>query len=89
MRYPGPPWLEFYRLSDSLGGDIGEWVEAYRQDCVTLGRRVQLLWADGKSEAEALDIDSEFGLIVRMPDGSKTTVRTGEVSVRGLYGYVE
>ncbi len=80
---------EFYRLSDSLGGDIGEWVEAYRQDCVTLGRRVQLLWADGKSEAEALDIDSEFGLIVRMPDGSKTTVRTGEVSVRGLYGYVE
>ena len=80
---------EFYRLSESLGGDIREWVDAYRRDCVTLGRRVRLLWAERQTEAEALDIDGEFGLVVRLPDGRETTVRTGEVSVRGLYGYAE
>jgi hypothetical protein len=65
-------------------------------------RRLQLLdsfdGARGMSEklkpkggetAEALDIDEEFGLVVRRPDGAVKTVRSGEVSVRGLYGYTE
>ena len=80
---------ELYRLSGDLGGDISPWVEAYRRDCVNLGRPVRLLWTDRQTEAEAVDIDGQFGLVVRLPDGSLTTVRTGEVSVRGLYGYVE
>lgn len=80
---------ELYRLSEALGSDISSWVDAYRRDCVNLGKRVQLLWTDHQTEAEAVDIDGQFGLVVRLPDGSKTTVRTGEVSVRGLYGYVE
>ena len=37
----------------------------------------------------ALDVDEQFGLIVRRQDGTVTTVRSGEVSVRGLYGYTE
>ena len=80
---------EFFHLSDSLGGSIGQWVDAYRRDCVTLGKPVKLLWTDHQTEAVALDVDGQFGLIVRFPDGAKTTVRTGEVSVRGMYGYVE
>ena len=80
---------ELYRLSDALSGDTRPWVEAYRRDCVNLGKRVQLLWTDHQTEAEAVDIDDQFGLVVRLADGSLTTVRTGEVSVRGLYGYVE
>ena len=80
---------ELYRLSDALGGDTRPWAEAYRRDCVNLGKRVQLLWTDHQTEAEAVDIDEQFGLVVRLADGTLTTVRTGEVSVRGLYGYVE
>ena len=80
---------ELYRLSESLGGSAEDWVEEYRRRCVTLGKDVQLLWAEGRESARALDIDGQFGLVVRRPDGSVTTVRTGEVSVRGLYGYVE
>lgn len=64
-------------------------MEEYRRRCVTLGRPVQLLWTQGRERAQALDIDSQFGLVVRRSDGSVTTVRTGEVSVRGLYGYTE
>lgn len=51
---------------------------------------MRLLRPDGGGEtAEALDIDEEFGLVVRRPDGAVKTVRSGEVSVRGLYGYTE
>lgn len=80
---------EFNRLGETLGGDIRPWVDAYRRDCVTLGKPVRLLWTGGQTQADALDIDSQFGLIVRLPDGGEQIVRTGEVSVRGLYGYVE
>lgn len=80
---------ELFRLSDCLGGDCGDWVAAYRRACVTLGRPVRLLWTQGQRQAEALDVDDQFGLVVRLEDGTVTTVRTGEVSVRGLYGYAE
>lgn len=80
---------ELIHLSDALGGDLSSWVDAYRRDCVTLGKPVRLMWTDGQTQAEALDIDGQFGLLVRMPDGTESVVRTGEVSVRGLYGYVE
>ena len=79
----------FYRLGEDLGGDISPWVEAYRRDCVTLGKEVRLLWTEGQERARALDVDGQFGLVVRREDGTETTVRTGEVSVRGMYGYVE
>ena len=80
---------EFSRLSDSLGGNDAQWVDAYRRDCVTLGKPVKLLWTDHQTEAVALDVDDQFGLVVRFPNGAETTVRTGEVSVRGMYGYVD
>lgn len=56
---------------------------------MNLGRTVRLLGTDGGETAEALDIDGDFGLVVRMADGTVRTVRSGEVSVRGLYGYTE
>ena len=78
------------RMGDALGGDLTAWVERYRKDCVTLCRPVRLLWREGDSrEAVALDVDEQFGLQVRYRDGSTETIRSGEVSVRGLYGYVE
>ena len=71
-------------------GETGPYLAEYRRRCVNLGRTVRLLGPDGGGEtAEALDIDEEFGLVVRRPDGAVKTVRSGEVSVRGLYGYTE
>lgn len=75
---------------DICRGDTRRYLEAYRRDCVTIGKTVQLVSADGtRMVAEALDVDEDFGLVVRMDDGTKRTVRTGEVSVRGMYGYVD
>ena len=73
-----------------LEDDLHPWLAAYRQDCVNLGKVVQLIQPDGSREtAVARDIDADFGLVVETVDGVAQTVRTGEVSVRGLYGYVE
>ena len=70
-------------------GETSGYLDEYRRRCVTIGREVQLLWQDTKEKVTALDVDEEFGLIVRRENGTVETVRTGEVSVRGLYGYVE
>ena len=48
-----------------------------------------LLRGGSRETAEALDIADDFGLVVRTAAGEQKTVRSGEVSVRGLYGYVE
>lgn len=74
-----------------LTGDLSEYLAAYRRDCVNLGKTVQLIpFGGGKREAaRAVDIDGEFSLVVRGEDGKERTVRSGEVSVRGLWGYTE
>ena len=69
-------------------GDLSEYLEAYRRDCVNLGKTVQLL-GEEREVVTAVDIDGEVGLVVRTGDGAEKTVRSGEVSVRGMYGYVE
>lgn len=61
----------------------------YRAACCTLGREVALVGSDGHvRHAAALDIDGNGALLVRFPDGSEQVVSSGEVSVRGLFGYV-
>ena len=74
--------------ADLRCGDTAKYVERYRRDCVTIGKDVQLLWQDVREKVFALDVDEQFGLVVRRENGKTETIRTGEVSVRGLYGYV-
>ena len=63
-------------------------LDRYRTDCITLGKEVSILRGDEIRHATALDIDAEGGLIVRYDTGETAAVTSGEVSVRGLYGYL-
>lgn len=63
-------------------------LSAYRQDCMTVGQQVVLYRGEDKRYGTALDIDCDGGLIVKFDDGTVDTVHSGEISVRGLYGYV-
>ena len=66
-----------------------EYLEKYRKDCVTIGRDVKLISLDGTvEEAFAENVADDFSLVVRLKDGSHKNVNTGDVSVRGLWGYV-
>ena len=82
---------EIINAMDTMYADwqAGRWsVERYRSDCATLGREVRLLRNGQERTAIAEDVDDNFGLVVRYPDGTRETVISGEVSVRGLEGYV-
>ena len=66
-----------------------EYLAEYRRRCVTTGHEVALVRPDGGREpAFAQEVDDDFALVCRLPDGSTRTVTAGDVSVRGLLGYV-
>lgn len=60
----------------------------YRKDCLTLGKAVKVHRTDNIFTGTASDLDDDGGLIVALDDGRTVTVSAGEVSVRGLYGYI-
>ena len=60
----------------------------YRRDCITLQQDVVLVRGDKKRYGYALDIDDDGALIVRFSDGSLEAINSGEISIRGMYGYV-
>ena len=61
----------------------------YRADCITLGREISLVRADDQPRhGRAVDIDEDGALVVEFAPGVRETVNSGEVSIRGLYGYV-
>ena len=77
-----------YRVSQELLTGKQAWLERYRRDCITLGRQVQVIRGGKRRTGLATDIDENGGLIVRYDDGETGVVFSGEVSVRGMYGYV-
>lgn len=79
---------EFERLyNEFLSGGLEKLIADYKTVCVTLGRQVRVIRPGGEFDAEAVDITSGGELVVEK-DGKKITLNSGEVSVRGIYGYV-
>jgi len=74
--------------ADALEADFSPWMASYRLHCLTLGQPVKVCRNDRTYEAVAEDLGSHGELIVRLPNGSRETLFSGEVSVRGLYGYL-
>lgn len=80
---------ELDQLYQVFPRDRDRYLAKYKESCCTLNCDVMLLYAGGTAEeAYAMDIDEDFRLVVRMRDGSVRHVGTGEVSVRGLCGYI-
>ena len=59
----------------------------YREGCITLGKQVRVIRGEETKEGTALDITSD-GELLCLIDGEEQIIRSGEASVRGLYGYV-
>lgn len=69
-------------------GDLSFLQEAYNQRLVNREKEVRVLEPDHAYTAYALGIDPFGELMVRLQDGTTKTVYAGEVSVRGVYGYI-
>ena len=61
--------------------------DEYRRLCATLGRDVQVIYRKETITGKAVDVDDSGGLVVDTAN-ERITVTSGEVSVRGLYGYI-
>lgn len=62
-------------------------MDRYRQDCVTVGAEVTVIRGEEQQQGKALEVNDDGSLLVAFPDGHTASVSSGEVSVRGLFGY--
>ena len=79
---------ELWKLSNSVFTHKAQIMDRYRENCITLGKDIQVIRGDSILPGKAVDMDDDGGLLVRYENGSVQTVASGEVSVRGMYGYV-
>lgn len=79
---------ELYAMSGRLLTQQESILSQYRRDCITIGQEVSLVRGEEVRHGKALDVDAEGALVVLFPDGHAEAVNSGEVSVRGMYGYV-
>ncbi len=77
-----------WEMDKTLFSGKNAMLEAYRAACITTGREISLLRGEEVRHGFAESIDGSGGLIVRFPDGHRETVQSGEVSIRGMYGYI-
>lgn len=77
-----------YRMSGRLLTDRADILRQYRADCITIGREISLVRGDEIRYGTAVDMDDLGALIVDFRDGHREAVNSGEVSIRGMYGYI-
>lgn len=68
--------------------DLTEMLDRYNQYLLNKDRQVRVLDPKGEYEGVALGINTQGELLVKKQDGEFIEVYAGEVSVRGIYGYV-
>ena len=79
------------KLASDWPDNSSYYLERYRGLNITIGSKVtaySLMIENGNGRTgTALDVNEDFSLKVRFDDGSVENLKSGEVSVRGLYGY--
>lgn len=69
-------------LCDTL--EARAFLTEYRSRSMIIGERIRFLRSNRWSEATAVDIDENGGLIIEKADGMRETLSSGEVSIRRL-----
>lgn len=77
-----------WRMNAVLFTQKAQLMAQYKAGCITLGKDIQVIRGDSVRPGKAIDLDDNGGLLVEFPDGHSETVASGEVSVRGMYGYL-
>lgn len=76
-----------YYYKKFLDGGLGAILDEYKKYCVTIGRDVSVIFKKETVTGTAVDVDENGALVVDTASGI-IRVTSGEVSVRGIYGYV-
>lgn len=67
---------------------LDTFTDEYNAWLISLNKEVRVLDPKGEFTGISKGINNKGELLVQLPDGELTAVYSGEVSVRGLYGYV-
>jgi BirA family biotin operon repressor/biotin-[acetyl-CoA-carboxylase] ligase len=77
-----------HQLRQDLFAEKATINECFYSRCITIGKRISILQGDTVRHGKALTVDADGELWVQLDDGSEIAVSSGEVSIRGMYGYV-
>lgn len=69
-------------------GNLEKIITEYKKLCVNIGKEVVATGTDEATEGIATDITEKGELVIQKKDGNTVAVNSGEVSVRGIYGYI-
>ena len=79
---------QLQKMDETLLTDKSGILDAYRQNCITLGTDVSVVQADSIRHGHAVTVDEQGALVVQFTDGHTEAINSGEVSIRGMYGYI-
>lgn len=83
---------EMIRALEQMSGELltnqAGIMDAYRKNCITVGREISVSCGDSLRHGVAESICDDGALTVRFSDGHLESVSAGEVSIRGMYGYI-
>lgn len=82
-RYFEKYYAEFIRT-----GDLSGIMDEYNEMLANAGKQVRIISNDSEQVYTAIGINPQGELVVKDDKGIVSEIRSGEVSVRGLYGYV-
>lgn len=63
-------------------------IQYAKENSATIGKDVQIIYNNDTITGKAIDINHNGGLVIETKDGQTMEIISGEVSVRGIYGYV-
>lgn len=70
-----------------LNGNIKETIDICRKNSMLIGREIQLINRGKVKVAKAIDISNKGELIIENDQGIIEHIVSGEISIRGIYGY--
>ena len=71
-------------LDTALFPEKKQWLQEYKNACITLKKEVLVISPTGQEEAFAEDLGENGEIIVRFPDGTRKSISMGEVSLRPI-----
>lgn len=81
-------YFEQYYDEFIKAGDLSLIMDEYNGMLANAGKQVRIISNDSEEIYTAIGINPQGELVVKDADGNVKDIRSGEVSVRGLYGYV-
>lgn len=70
---------ELYRINNS---EYNDFIDYYRSHSMIIGEKINFIKNGMITPAAAIEIDEAGGLVVQLESGEKTTLRSGEISIR-------